>query len=228
MTGRNNFIEGASEDDTINVQRTSFTIVTGGGGNDTITGNAGGDTLRGGSGDDTITGGAYVDILTGGSGADTIYGGEGNDWIRGGSGNDAIEGGAGDDTIFGDAGDDTIIDSGGDDTLTGGAGPDDAAALGALTFLPVGQISKTVPVALLDYCCTTVRRSETSQDSHHMRDSAHMNSWEHMGSLPRTEGRRKIIHSGDTPRGKQGDRPTRYSRIPKSSLFRGAIRTPSA
>ena len=115
MTGRNNFIEGASEDDTINVQRTSFTIVTGGGGNDTITGNAGGDTLRGGSGDDTIYGRAGSDLIIGDGGDDMIYGG---------TGNDVLMGYEGDDTIYGGAGDDDIDSGTGSDTLTGGAGAD--------------------------------------------------------------------------------------------------------
>ena len=52
-----------------------------------------------------------------------------------------------------------------------------------------------------------------------------MNSWGHIGLFLPANGRRKITHSGGTPRGtRQGEGFTRYSRIPTSSLFRGATR----
>ena len=52
-----------------------------------------------------------------------------------------------------------------------------------------------------------------------------MSLWEHIGSVPLTEGRRKIVRSGSTPRGiKQGEGFARRSRIPTSSSFQGASR----
>jgi Ca2+-binding RTX toxin-like protein len=96
----------------------TFTIITGGNGNNA-------DTLNGVSGDDILYGNANNDMLFGLGGNDTLFGQDGNDGLQGGDGDDVLNGGAGVDTLNGGLG---------NDTLTGGAGNDAFifnAALGA-------------------------------------------------------------------------------------------------
>ena len=131
---------------------TSYEILDGGAGNDTIYGGAGNDSIVGGSdaGLDTLYGEAGNDVIIAGSGVDTIYAGADNDTVRGDAGEDLIYGGLGadilrggseadiihgddtlhsntdgDDTIYGEDGTDTIYGGYGNDTISGGANNDD-------------------------------------------------------------------------------------------------------
>jgi Ca2+-binding RTX toxin-like protein len=133
-------------DESYGIIRMSFTINSGGGGNDTIIGGSGNDVLNGGSGDDYICGGAGNNYIYGGAGNDTlygtmnpddaylyggdpsragtnsIYGGDGDDFIVGGPKNDRLYGAAGFDTIYGMGGNDYIDGGNDDDSLVGGNG----------------------------------------------------------------------------------------------------------
>ena len=83
------------------IATTSFEIVRGGSGNDTLgttssrgvtlIGNAGNDTLTGGSGNDALDGGTGLDQMNGNDGNDTFYAQDGLiETLRGGAGNDTI------------------------------------------------------------------------------------------------------------------------------------------
>ena len=67
-----------------------------------------GSVITGGGGDDTIIGSSGIDTLDGEDGNDTILGGDGGDIIRGGAGNDILIGELGRDNISGDDGEDVI------------------------------------------------------------------------------------------------------------------------
>ncbi|PKO85329.1 MAG: hypothetical protein CVU18_20695, partial [Betaproteobacteria bacterium HGW-Betaproteobacteria-12] len=124
------YFEGAINahpaDDNLTALLTSYGIVAGGVGNDSITTTATLITVFGGDGNDSISSGSENA---------TIYGGDGNDTITDSYGSDTIEGGAGDDVIA-DQGSGTNVLRGGEgnDTITycyyanntveGGAGDD--------------------------------------------------------------------------------------------------------
>ena len=82
-------------------QEVSMSILSGGGGNDTLLGNTGADQLLGGDGNDTLRGGDGDDALNDGADSDLAEGGAGNDLFtwNGGDGDDTLLGGAGDDTL---------------------------------------------------------------------------------------------------------------------------------
>jgi VCBS repeat-containing protein len=92
----------------------TFTIITGGNGNND-------NTLNGVSGDDVLYGNTGNDMLFGLAGNDTLFGQDGADRLTGGSGNDTLWGGGGNDVFVLDsvaAGDvDTIADYGSGDTI---------------------------------------------------------------------------------------------------------------
>ncbi len=81
-------------------------ILTGGGGDDTLHGRGGDDTLHGGDGDDTLDSGGFGDS--------TLNGGDGDDTLYGGHGDDTLNGGAGDDTLLGSWGSDIYVFRAGD------------------------------------------------------------------------------------------------------------------
>jgi hypothetical protein len=64
--------------------------------------------LVGGSGDDTITAGGLASVLVGGAGDDLMTGGSRNDILIGGSGNNRLRGGLGSDLLIGGS---TVFDS---------------------------------------------------------------------------------------------------------------------
>ncbi len=101
-----------------------FSVLAGGGGDDTLGGGAGGDTISGGDGGDSILGYAGDDLIHGGAGNDTVYAGEGADTIIGGDGDDSISGNEGDDSLVGGAGSDSLYGQEGNDYVSGGAGDD--------------------------------------------------------------------------------------------------------
>ena len=106
----------ADGDDTVTLQGIyGSSLITLGGGNDTLVGGDGDDDVYGGLGNDNIQTGAGNDILRGEDGADQL---------RGGAGNDQLTGGAGNDILFGDDDDDTLDGGDGADELTGGRGND--------------------------------------------------------------------------------------------------------
>jgi len=98
----------------------SFEVVQGGTGADTLSGSGGNETLSGGGGDDRLAGHAGDDFLDGGAGNDVIADGAGQDSVSGGAGNDAILAAAdGDDDAFdGGEGCDTLDYSSSDDGIT--------------------------------------------------------------------------------------------------------------
>ncbi|MFM9116404.1 MAG: S8 family serine peptidase [Planctomycetota bacterium] len=61
----------------------TFEMLVGSSGSDTLTGNAANNVIFGGAGNDTINGLDGADLLVGGSGADTINGGNGDDLVIG-------------------------------------------------------------------------------------------------------------------------------------------------
>jgi hypothetical protein len=77
------------------------TLLSGGGGRDTVFGGAGKDVLLGGDDNDRLIGGPGADVLVGGAGSDTLRGGGGRDVLFGGGGKDALFGGAADDLLLG-------------------------------------------------------------------------------------------------------------------------------
>jgi Ca2+-binding RTX toxin-like protein len=105
---------------------TSFEIVRGGTGEDTISGSAGNETLSGGSGDDRLDGRGGGDFLDGGAGNDCLKGGAGNDALQGGKGDDILADGTGADSVSGGAGNDVVHAEadGEDDVFDGGEGCD--------------------------------------------------------------------------------------------------------
>ena len=144
--GRELFVNGTVDADTISVQRVGIddvfvraNEVTGTFDLDDfdsidLFGNEGDDTitvsgtypvaieLDGYLGNDTLQGGGSNERFTGGAGDDSIRGGGGFDDIRGDEGNDRLFGDDGGDLIRGDEGNDTISGGGGNDTILGGAG----------------------------------------------------------------------------------------------------------
>ena len=80
--------------------------------------------LRGGSGDDTLRGLNAQDELYGGAGNDFLDGGDGDDKLFGEGGNDFLLGGSGQDQLIGGDGNDTLNGRQGDDVLLGGLGRD--------------------------------------------------------------------------------------------------------
>jgi len=80
---------GAPLDDALQARSdSSYTVLEGLRGNDTLTGAYRTDLLRGGDGNDTLMGNAGDDILIGGAGDDVLLGGLGNDRLDGGDGID--------------------------------------------------------------------------------------------------------------------------------------------
>jgi T5SS/PEP-CTERM-associated repeat protein len=89
----------------------TYTIVSGGAGDDTLSGPINSPLqIDGNDGNDSLTGGDQGDILNGGDGDDNLDAGPGNDQINGQGGNDTIVGGhgEGDDRIDGGDGTDTV------------------------------------------------------------------------------------------------------------------------
>lgn len=121
---------------------TSYEILKGGKGSDTISGMDGIDRILGGNGRDQLDGGAGNDALYGdagrdrmfgGAGADAMFGGRHNDTLFGQNGNDILRQGAGGGQLNGGAGDDILYPSlsfGGPETLIGGAGNDEIYDVG--------------------------------------------------------------------------------------------------
>jgi Ca2+-binding RTX toxin-like protein len=68
----------------------SWSMVYGGGGNDTLTGSYGNDTLTAGVGNDYLDGSYGADKLYGGDNNDTLYGSAGDDTLYGEKGNDFL------------------------------------------------------------------------------------------------------------------------------------------
>ena len=112
-TSSANYVEayGSDGNDTIYINATKLSWVSGDGGSDIIYGGVGQDTIRG-------------DWNSSASGNDKLFGGDGNDNIDGQKGDDSIFGGSGDDQLYGGDGNDTIDDGVGFDTINGGAGVD--------------------------------------------------------------------------------------------------------
>jgi len=114
--GGNDEIVISDESGTISARR----LVTAGNGDDTVLSTGGGsDTLRGSSGNDTIEGGAGDDTIEGNGGRDTLFGGADNDRLFGGRGNDSLRGGSSADSLYGDAGNDVLLGQSGNDILAG-------------------------------------------------------------------------------------------------------------
>lgn len=129
--------------DSINVNASVRTFISGGFGADRISGGRLENEIEGGPGPDEIFGGPLRDsinagrgndfvnafqgddVIAGGDANDILFGGGGNDFITGGLGADMITGGPGDDGIFGNVGADTIFGGAGNDFLSGQGGPDD-------------------------------------------------------------------------------------------------------
>ncbi|HVT78262.1 MAG TPA: calcium-binding protein [Acidimicrobiales bacterium] len=137
----------AGENDNVH---SSFEVVNGSEGPDTIVGSAHGDTLKGNGGDDVLVGNSGDDTLIGGAGADDLAGGPGidtvvlgddvaphtvtldgvaNDGLAGEHDNvrptnEIIVGSPGDDHITGAGGNETLYGNAGNDTLNGGGGND--------------------------------------------------------------------------------------------------------
>ena len=80
--------------------------------------------LTGGGGDDTLMGGAKQDSLIGEAGNDLLEGGDLRDILYGGADNDILMGMSGNDVLRGEAGDDTLHGGAETDVLSGGAGAD--------------------------------------------------------------------------------------------------------
>ncbi|MEM7204152.1 MAG: calcium-binding protein [Planctomycetota bacterium] len=140
----NDFMEGGSDDDTvqvngsdlegdaltiapngarIRVQRVNLTPVTldiGTTEDLDVNGQGGNDSIAGSSG---LLGLIALD-LDGGEGNDLLLGSDGADVIRGGAGSDGMVGAGGDDIMLGEAEADILIGSDGDDLLVGGEGDD--------------------------------------------------------------------------------------------------------
>lgn len=97
----------------------SFNVLLGYGGNDTLLGGNQYDELYGGEGNDTLFGGNGNDYLADVEGNDKLYGGFGDDTLYAGPGSDYLNGGAGDDDLYGYGG--TYYEY---DTLVGSRGAD--------------------------------------------------------------------------------------------------------
>lgn len=116
---------------TATVANTSFILLFGQDGNDTLTLNEINGALPaarifGGNGNDVLTGGSGADQLFGQQGNDTLLGKGGADFLFGGTENDTLTGGDADDQVFGESGNDRMIWNPGDDTdlNEGGVGID--------------------------------------------------------------------------------------------------------
>ena len=90
---------------TIGATLSSWNVINGTAGNDTLVGTNGNDLIFGLAGNDSISGGNGTDCLVGGDDSDTILGNNAGDVLLGGNGNDGLNGGNGVDTC--DGGDDT-------------------------------------------------------------------------------------------------------------------------
>ncbi|HEY8610735.1 MAG TPA: Calx-beta domain-containing protein [Roseomonas sp.] len=99
-------------------------LISGGGAADSLTGGEGNDTIDGGAGNDSLYGGLGTDFLSGGLGNDTVYGGAENDNLEGGDNNDDLYGEAGNDTLKGGAHQDYLSGGENEDSLEGGIGND--------------------------------------------------------------------------------------------------------
>ncbi len=147
---QNDNVEGASQDDIIQMCDTASDNLTirgdGNGvfddgpdrcsssrcGDDLIIGSGDDDQIYGDdsfggwrtSGRDVIYGRMGNDTIYGESGNDTIYGGNDDDVIDGGNGNDHLEGEEGNDLLQGGPGRDVLLGGLGDDELYGGSGND--------------------------------------------------------------------------------------------------------
>jgi Ca2+-binding RTX toxin-like protein len=75
---------------TVHLYNTTYGILNGTSGNDTISGNAAPETISGFAGNDVIDGGQGDDVIDGGDGNDIISGSFGNDRLTGGAGNDTF------------------------------------------------------------------------------------------------------------------------------------------
>jgi len=124
-----NVIFGTDGDDTLEGTGNAD-LIFGGSGNDDLKGRGGPDCIMAGSGNDMVDGGGGDDTIYGQDGIDNLSGWKGNDTIYGGAGNDLINGGEHDDTITGGAGDDFLFGDRGNDTINGQDGNDLALAEG--------------------------------------------------------------------------------------------------
>jgi Ca2+-binding RTX toxin-like protein len=116
------YLEGDDESEEL---ATSFDLLFGGPGGDTMKGGANPDLLAGGDGDDVMQGDSNelrlllsIDLLAGGNGGDTMDGGNSLDVLIGGDGNDTMKG---DDERFGLVSPDFLAGGNGDDTMNGGS-----------------------------------------------------------------------------------------------------------
>lgn len=100
-------------------------LIFGGPKNDDIGAGRGTDIVEAFGGNDLVLGGDANDIINGGPGSDILHGGLGSDMINGGVGDDIIFGNAGADSLVGGAGSDSLIGQGGPDDLFGGVGDDE-------------------------------------------------------------------------------------------------------
>jgi Ca2+-binding RTX toxin-like protein len=170
-------VSGGMGDDIIQIANTPSgltqgSVLSGGGGDDTLKGGAGDDALNGNSGSDEIHGGSGDDVLIGGLGEDEIYGDTGrdtifgdiendskagnNDNIFGGEGDDTMHAGGGNDMVAGDSGDDELLGNAGDDFLDGGVGSDSlSGGTGDDTF--VVDHEEDIVIENLDEGTDTVR-----------------------------------------------------------------------
>ncbi|MES3093362.1 putative Ig domain-containing protein [Sphingomonas aerolata] len=88
------------------------------------------DTLVGGEGNDTLRGGDGSDLLVAGAGNDGVYGGTGDDRVDGGLGDDQLFGGTGNDIYYvsGESGADLITIGGGEDSIVFGTMREDGGS----------------------------------------------------------------------------------------------------
>ncbi|MEW2914111.1 DUF4214 domain-containing protein [Leisingera sp. JC11] len=110
-------IEGAQGSDFADtlIGDTSFNI---------LSGQDGADSLRAWGGDDTVYGGGGNDTLFGDDGEDYLSGGDGDDSLEGGNKSDELHGGSGRDTLLGQSAGDILYGNDGDDVLEGGSSAD--------------------------------------------------------------------------------------------------------
>jgi Ca2+-binding RTX toxin-like protein len=108
-------VEGTAGRDWLRSSASSYQIVQGLGGDDTLVARGApyvGDELDGGPGDDRLVGGYGPDRLDGGPGDDTITGGPNRDVLLGGPGHDRLYGQGGSDTIYARDGERDYVDCG--------------------------------------------------------------------------------------------------------------------
>jgi Ca2+-binding RTX toxin-like protein len=162
------------------VTLSSFEVIKGGSGDDTLQGSAAAETLIGGAGNDTLSSGGGADSLDGGTGTDTLSlaaqskGATVNmatgtatidgsavtfssiEVVLGGSGSDLITGSAAADTIGGGAGNDTLNGAAGDDLYLYTSGNDVITDSAGNDALDLGSASlQTVTVSGSDVILTT-------------------------------------------------------------------------